>query len=90
MPQPYPPGVRGPFGPPQPPVKRKHTVRNLVIGSAVLLTVIGGCSAAMSGGTTDSTGTAAPSVTQPGQPKTEKPAEAQEPEAKPKPKPKPS
>ena len=80
----YPQGPQGlpeptnPFVQPQPP-KKKHTLRNLLIGGGALMTlVVGGCSAALAGGATDTTGgvSANPSASAPAQ--VEKPAEKPE------------
>lgn len=91
-----------PYGPvdpnapfPTPPVKKKHTLRNVMIGGiAGMALLIGGCSAAMSGGGTTDVGASIPSVAAttdapeaapaPAKPAAPKPVEA------PKPKPKPT
>lgn len=85
----YPQGPQGlpeqanPFVQPQPP-KKKHTLRNVLIGGGVLMALtIGSCSAVLAGGTTDTTGAeptkpsaAAPAeVDKPAEKSAEKPAE---------------
>ena len=82
----YPQGPQGqptnPFVQPQPP-KKKHTLRNLLIGGGVLMAlVVGGCSAALAGGASDTTGAAEtkPSAAAPAE--VEKPAEKQAEEPK--------
>lgn len=80
----YPQGPQGqpeptnPFVQPQPP-KKKHTLRNLLIGGGALMAlVVGGCSAALAGAATDTTGAVAtkPSASAPAE--VEKPAEKSE------------
>ena len=97
----YPQGPQGQptnsFVQPQPP-KKKHTLRNLLIGGGVLMAlVVGGCSAALAGGASDTTGAAEakPSAAAPAdvekaaekqaeEPKAEKPEPKEEKESKPK------
>ncbi len=79
----YPQGPQGqptnPFVQPQPP-KKKHTLRNLLIGGGVLMAlVVGGCSAALAGGADDMTGAAVPAKPAASAPaQVEKPAEKAE------------